>query len=709
MRGHVTKNAMRRLLCSGLSLAAMSFAHAAFAQSTGGAADQTPARPQTDMLEEVIVTATRQTQTLQKTAAAVTVLTADALVKANVKGMEDIGRLVPNLSFGNGYRAGIPNVTLRGIPTAQGGEAPVAFIVDGAQAPALDFINQSLLDLQSVQVLSGPQGALYGRGAIGGAVIVTTKQPGDELDGSISGVWGNGDLGRLTARVSGPIVPGKLWGGVTLAGKTFGGLIDDIGTGKPADWSREQAGRVNLIYKPTEATTVGLTWSHTRATDGASYIELVPDGGITDFDAYRPNRNLNTSDRRRIDSWVARVDHETDAGTLTSISQYARARSTVSGDADWSTAPVAVQFNPTRVAAFNEDLRFTSPADRPLQWLVGGFYQYRDSTNFLDVSGQAGGPLAGLTLLHAEQNSKSFAYAAYAQASYDFDGGLKVTGAVRYDIDDRYDNDKMVAGSTIRARFKAFQPSLTVSRQWTDEAMTYATVGKGFRSGGFNGIQDTFAYPGVVQRQYPAETNVNYEAGFKSQWLDRRLTLNGSVYHTDYKNEQYFLVNISPPARDIVTLRSVKIEGGELSLVYMPVRALTLGGDVGLAYSRIRSDDGIGDRGKRSPNAPMYTANAFVQYEQEAFADLRFSLRADYSRRGPVYYDPANTARFGPVGFLNLRAALENDTYSLALWGKNVTGERFPQYYYPNNFGPGISGRVSNAPASYGVELRYAF
>lgn len=693
----------RRLLCGGLSLAALCMANAAHAQSTdAGASNSNNAT-----LDEIIVTATRQSQTLQKTAAAVTVLTADALVKAGVNDMEDLSKLVPNLSFGNGYRAGIPNITLRGIPTAQGGEAPVAFIVDGAQAPSLDFINQSLLDLQSVQVLSGPQGALYGRGAIGGAVIVTTKQPTDELHNSFAVAAGNGDLVRLSNTISGPIVPGRLWASLTLAGKTFGGLIDDLGTGKPADWSREQAGRLTVLYKPSEATTLSLTWSHTKATDGASYIELVPSGGINDFESYQTSRNVNTSDRRKIDAVVARFDQETPVGTVTSISQFAQAKSTVFGDADWSTAPVALQFNPTRVQAFNEDIRFTSPTGTPFQWLVGGFFQYRDSTNFLDVTGQAGGPLAGLTLLHAEQNAKSFAYAAYSQASYDFAGGVKLTAALRYDIDERYDNDKTAANSTIRARFKALQPSATISKQWTDDVLTYATVGKGFRSGGFNGFQDTLAFPGVVKREYPAETNVNYEAGVKSQWFDRKLTINADVFHTDYKNEQYFLVNISPPARDIVTLSSVRIQGGDLSVIYAPIRALTIGVDLGVAYSRIKSDDGIGDRGKRSPNAPLYTASTYVQYEWDAFADYKYSVRADYSYRGPIYYDPANTAAFNPVGFLNLRLALENDKYSFALWGKNVTDERMPEYYYPNNFGPGISGRVSNTPATYGIEFRH--
>ncbi len=690
----------RRLLCGGVALAALGAAHTACAQAA-------PASSSGTTVGEVIVTATRQSQTLQKTAASVTVLTADTLVKTGVYDMEDLGKLVPNLSFDTGYRDGVPQITLRGIPTSQGGEAPVAFIVDGAQAPALDFINQDLLDLQSVQVLLGPQGALYGRGAIGGAVIITTKPPTDQFHDTLDATYGNGNLGRVINTASGAIIPGQLWSSLTLEGETFGGLVKDIGTGEPGDWTREQSGRLNFLYKPTDSTTLSLTWSHTQGVDGASYIEMVPEGGIYNFSAYRPDRNLDTSDTRNIDSLVERIDQATPFGTLTSISQEAQAKSTTYGDADWTSAPVAVQFNPIRVQAFNEDIRFTSPAGTPFQWLIGGFFQYRDTVNFLNVFGEAGGPLAGASLEDSDEDSKSVAYAEYGQASYDFSNGLKLTAALRYDTDERYDADNDVADTAIRAKFSALQPSGTVSKQWTSDILTYATIGKGFRSGGFNGYADTQNFPGVVQREFPAETDVNYEVGAKTQWLDRTLTINADIYHTDYTNEQYYLINVSPPARDIVTLKSVTINGGELNLVYAPIHGLSFGGDLGVAYSRINSDDGINDQGKYSPNAPLYTANLNAQYEWAAFGNYKYSARIDYEYKGPIYYDPENSVDFHPVGFLNLRVALENGAYSFSIWGKNVTDTRYPLFFDPNNFSPGVGGRMDNEPASYGIEFRY--
>lgn len=708
----------RILLCGGVAVAAfvgLGAAHAAHAQTREAGSTQpgaaTPASDAGNTLGEVIVTATRSSQSLQKTPAAVTVLTADVLVQTGVVDMEDLGKLVPNLSFDNGFRAGVPQVSLRGIPTSQGGEAPLAFIVDGAQAPALDFINQDLLDLQSVQVLLGPQGALYGRGAIGGAIIITTKQPTDEFHDTFDAVYGNGDLGRIINTASGALVPGKLWASLTVEGETFGGLINDVGTGKPADWSREQSGRLNFLYKPTDSTTISLTWSHMQGLDGASYVEMVPTSDIYNFTAFKPDRNVDTSDTRHIDTLVERIDQATPFGTFTSISQEAQAKAATFGDGDFSPAPAAIAFNPVRVQAFNEDIRFTSLPGTPFQWLIGGFFQYRDTVNFLHVYGEAGGPLAGALLDLEDEDSKSVAYAEYGQASYDFPGGLKVTAALRYDTDDRYDNDKTADTPTVNTAihhdFSSVQPSGTISKQWTSDLLTYATIGKGFRSGGFNAFGDTQNFPGVVQREFPSETDVNYEIGMKSQWFDRTLTVNADVFHTDYTNEQYFLINVEPPARDIVTLKSVSINGGELSIVYSPIHSLTLGGDLGVAYSRINSDDGIGDRGKYSPDAPLYTANLNAQYEWHAFANYNYNARIDYEYKGPIYYDPENSADFHPVGFLNLRLALENGRYSFALWGKNVTGTKYPLFFNPNAFGPNVGGREPNEPATYGIEFRY--
>ena len=91
----------------------------------------------------------------------------------------------------------------------------------------------------------------------------------------------------------------------------------------------------------------------------------------------------------------------------------------------------------------------------------------------------------------------------------------------------------------------------------------------------------------------------------------------------------------------------------------------------------------------------------------ECIREVKYHARADYEYKGPIYYDPANTVNYHPVGFLNLRFALENGTYSFALWGKNVTDTRYPIFFNPNTGGIGVCQREPNEPASYGVKFRY--
>jgi iron complex outermembrane receptor protein len=495
-------------------------------------------------------------------------------------------------------------------------------------------------------------------------------------------------------------------------------LIQDVGLGRPGDWSRELAGRAELLAKPTDTTTIDLTYSHTQGTDGVSYYAFVQGTDIGDTKKNQPDRNLDTSDQRRINTYAAKIDQLTPFGILTSISQYAESSSFVNGDADWTPAPIVQQLNGVTVKAFNEDLRFASPNDQPVRWLLGGFFQNRRIQNDLNVffeqnpggniyCGCAGGP--AFSALTDDDDNKSLAWAAYGQIMADLPDGFKFNAALRYDSDKRFDQNLAIPASPtnqISATFHALQPSGTLSKQFAPDYLGYVTVGKGFRSGGFNAYTDSVASGLLVQREYPAETDINYEAGFKSQFLDHRLTVNADYFHTKFDNEQYFLVNASPPSRDIVTIRSVIFNGGELELAYLPIHALTLTATFGAAYSTITSNDiDQNDYKKRSPQGNLYTANLAAEYRQPLWSNYNALYRVDYSYKGRICYDSANDYCYGGVGFLNARMGFENDRYTFALWGKNVLSRREPLSFLPNTEGPGVSLELDNQPATYGLEV----
>jgi iron complex outermembrane recepter protein len=689
---------MRGSLRAGTSLLAVLVA--AFVVVDDAAAQSAPT-------EEVLVTARRREERLQDVPAAVTVLTGSTLESASVTNLTDLAKLVPNFSFDNYYRAGIPYVSVRGIATAQGGEAPVAILVDGVQLPSLEFVNQDLLDIASVEVLRGPQGALYGRGAIAGAVLINTTRPSNTFSNDFLASYGKGDTARFVDTVSGPLIADRLWAKLTLAARYTSGLIYDSGLKRDADWSRQRSAHLELIGALTDSTKIELRAGVVGGVDGASFLTMVPDGKISDFSLH-PSRNLNTTDTRELQSYSVKLDHATSFGTFTSISQYAHSLSDVLGDADWTTAPVAVQRNNITVRAVNQDLRYSSPTDQRIQWQVGAFFQHRKTMNFLDVFGEAGGPLSGVKLAGSNQDAHSTAYAVYGQVNADLGGGFKFTGALRFDIDDRYDNDRQVPGSAITTTFYALQPQGTLSYQFAPDINGYATIGRGFRSGGFNAFTDAQLFH--IPRLYPKETTTNYEVGLKTQFFDRTLTVNLAAYHTDFENQQFFFVSASPPARNIVTIRSATMNGGEVEVTWRPLRNLTFGFGLGVNNSNIGDYNGTSLYvGNRTPNSYGYSGNVSAEYRFPIYQSFEGLARLDYTRNGPIHYDQTNIYGYGPTDYLNARFAVQSNGWALAVFGKNLTNTRAPTVFSPAAFGAGVNGRVDNQPISYGVEVSWHF
>lgn len=674
----------------------------ACAMAADGALAQTVPAPAS---EEVLVTARRREERLQDVPAAVTVVTGQTLENASVTSLTDLGKLVPNFSFDNYYRAGIPYISIRGVATSQGGEAPVAILVDGVQVPSLEFVNQDLLDIASVEVLRGPQGALYGRGAIAGAMLINTTRPSNSFTNDFLASYSRGDTARVIDTVAGPLIKDRLWGKLTLADRYTGGLIYDQGLKRNGDWSRQRSAHLELVAAITDQTKVEFRAGVVGGVDGASFLTQVPDGHIADFTLH-PARNQNTTDTREIQTYSVKVEHAAEYGTFTSISQYAHSLSDVFGDADFSTAPVATQRNNITVRAFNQDLRYSSPTDQRVQWQVGGFFQHRKSMNFLDVFGEPSGPLPGVKLASGNQDAHSTAYAAYGSANVDLGGGFKFSGALRFDVDDRYDNDRQVAGSAIKTTFYALQPQATLSYQVAPDMSVYGTIGRGFRSGGFNAYNDSILLR--IPRMFPKEMTTNYEVGLKSQFFDRTLTLNLAAYHTDFQDQQFFFVSTTPIARNIVSIKSATLNGGELELSWRPIRNLTLGFGLGVNDGIIDDFDGTSRfKGNHTPNSYGYSGNLSAEYRFPLFDQFEGLARVDYTRNGPIYYDPTGQYDFGPTNYLNARFAVQMKGWSLAVFGKNLTNTRAPTVFSPNAAAAGLGMRVENQPITTGIELTW--
>lgn len=660
--------------------------------------------------QDIIVTALRRNERLQEAPAAISVVTGETLSVAGIKDTHDLSKVVAPLRFEGGVRPGVPNISLRGIAAVQGGDAPVSIVVDGVQIPFLSLAAQDLIDVSSVELLRGPQGALYGRGAIAGALVINTEQPTDDVRGSIEGTAQRGNDYRGVATLSGPLIPGKLRAKATVSYQNSDGNLYNYTRHEDQDFVDQVIVSGELLFTPTDTTRIALKGAMTRGKLGTNELSQVPiGGGITDFQNYRLVLNYPNNDQRRLYSTSIKIDQDTPIGTLTSVTQYAYAHDRVDADFDYTAAPLRHNLNFILDKGWNEDLRLTSASTGAFTWLVGAFYQNRrgyNDSNFSQDPAATTPQASGISYDHF--TSKSLG--GYGQATYNFGRGLSLTGGVRYDTDKRYDVLLNAPGSAIRGRFSAWQPSVTAKWQASRELMVYATYGKGFRSGGFNAAN--LVIPAIgAQRTYPKEISESYELGFKSQLFDRKLTLDVDVFRTDYTDTQFQRSIVTPVAAKFITsVKSARVNGVEADLSLRATSDLTFTGSFVYNGSKIRDFNGTGLYvGNDLPNVYRDTEQLSAEYRPWLTRNLRGLLRIDALRRGRISYDLTQQYVLKDAAFLDARVGVDTDHWSLAVFAENITNKRVPETFVPLAFGAGGAARLENQPVRVGVDVRYHF
>jgi iron complex outermembrane receptor protein len=666
-------------------------------------------------IEEIVVTVRKVEESLMEVPTGITVINRKAIEDNQIAELAGIARLVPSLQIFDNVIQSRPNITMRGIATVQGAEPSVALLVDGIQAPSVNFFSQDLEDAESIEVLRGPQGALYGRGAIAGVILVNTKQPTNTLAGDGRLLVGNGDTYKASGTISGPIVKDRLLYKVSLSYNDFGGLVKNIGYDDTVEQQRSATGRVSLLYTPTDHTTVMLKADYLDySAKGHVDWAVVTRDQLNDY-SVEPNYNVEPFEDRIVRNIAVKIDHDTAFGTFTSISQNARADNRQGGDGEFSPLPLAIFEERLDTRAWNQDIRYSSLRSDKFNWMVGAFYQYREQSQPLSVNGEPGGPIDGVVLLDSNQYDESDAYAIYGSGTLRLDGGWQFTVALRNDIEKRFQVDRNNPTlSEIDATFKALQPQVSVTKEISENLVGYVSYGRGFRSGGFNAFADTLVSrpnaPYEIRRQYPKEIADNYEIGFKSR--HEQFSLNVSAYYTDFENQQYFFFFPTAPdgsvgpARDIVTIPESEIKGLEIETFWSPTDNISF--DVAVAITNARVRDDAFD-GNRMANVVRDTINLGGEYNLRISDEFELNFRVDHQHQGVVDYDIQNTYKFDGVDLLNGRIALRKDNYEIALFGRNILSEKYPAFFLPDSVGDGISLRRRIRPFTFGIEGRFSF
>lgn len=742
----------KRAACLAISLLA----------AAGADAQQTP--PREDTVEEIVVTAQRREQSLQDVPIAVTAMSADDLAAAQVADIGDLQALVPNLSLTVGDSMNAV-AFIRGVGQRENiafADPGVGIYVDDvylgrAQGAFLDVLD--VLDVERIEVLRGPQGTLYGRNTIGGAVKYISAKPPEQFAG-----WTEltvGDFGRRDIKVAlgGPVsdaVSGKLM----VAKLTEDGYTRNLFTGRDIGDRDTTAWRGALRTRLSEALTLDLAVDGTRARPQTARppILMVPGAvsqGVVLQDPYVTDVNfadladLDTDGVMLTATWEISPEW-----TFKSVSAYRQLNWRFHFDVDaTSLRSFDVFVDDEDQDQMSQELQFAYSSQRLSA--VGGLYYFREKD--VTVQGIYAPDFLGLGLFEADRNDQqNRSLAAYTQLDFKLLPTLTLTAGLRYtqeekdfrriqeffgdvDLDGTVDIPApasaaaLVAalGSGIRItdldipnrdrfdnKWSDVSPKLALSWQSSKDTLLYATFAKGFKSGGFFGR----ANAAFDASPYDQEELWSYEAGLKSTLLDRRLRLNTALFYNDYRDMQVtsFAASGGTLVATFDNAGKSTLQGGEIETTFVVTDALTLQANVSYLDAQfdeylIAAAGGqlIDVANQRTlPFTPEWTARLGALY-RVALSRGELGLGVDVSYRDKSYFEINGSEALAQPAYELLNASA---TYTSAggQWRFTLAGQNLTDEVY-RDFGFDLSGSglgqfaYYEKPRSYSASVRFSF
>ena len=720
------------------------------AQESGGGA-----------LEEVIVTAQKRAQNLQDIPIAVSAFSTADIERRNVSNIAQLADFTPNVIFDtttsiSGLSSGAA-VFIRGIGQIDFGlttDPGVGTYVDGVYMSRSVGGVLDTLDIERIEILRGPQGTLFGRNTMGGALNITSQRPGREFGGLAELTVG--DFDRIDVRAAVDLPLGDTLGlRLAASSKQRDGYVDRLLVGDVLGDENRQSFRAALLWTPGDRFEVYATADYAQIDEASAGSVLA---GITQapnvivynlFDA--PGNHVpGFGDGIPYDGRFITHDPDTTyadgpTGTnldiggaaltlvwslesleIKSITAYRTTSGEFFRDPDNSPLVITHTSNPDYDhEQLTQEFTFTGEAGR-LEYVAGLFYLTEEGTDNVFV------PLApSLGFITNLADIDNDSAAVYGQATWHVTDQWRLTGGLRYTEDDKTFTPfqrilfgaagpapgvsvPLIPDDTVDARFDQATGRLAVEFKQNDEALYYASFTQGFKSGGFN-----FRY--VVPRDealaFDPETVDSYEVGFKWQGAEDRLRLNANVFFMDYEDiqVQVFEVGGGPLTQNAGT---AEIRGAELELMAVPTPPLNL--SLALGYTNAEYTDLNPPTTDLAasltldawlPNTPEWTASASAEYTVPvAWGSLAF--RIDYSHTDDLYNDAQNSPFLFQDAYdlwnTAIRYTSPTEAWEVSLFGTNLGDERYITSG-DSNFGLGFHEANYNRPREFGVTLRRHF
>lgn len=728
------------LLVTSLGLSAGSV----FAQS-GQAATQDEAKAkgrQNPVVEELLVTAERREQSIQKIASAVSLIGGDTIRDSEVRNAGDVIRFVPNMSADTTDGHGRPKFYIRGIGLSDASIwniNPIGTYNDDVYIWNASTVGFPTFDLERVEVLRGPQGTLWGKNTTGGAIHFISKKPTFDPDGYLKASYGNYNESLLEGAIGGALIDDKLAGRLSLFTQSSDRYVQNPLNPGTEDW-RDSAGRLQLLSTFSDDFSANLN-IHFRDFRGP----VLSNG----------NRNNLTQTRFKVPSAVDRDDQlDQLGGSLTLKKEFASGINLTSVTAveDFEREQFggdAVPYESTRthsrftVDQFSQEVRLTSSDDQQLTWILGaylfnGTLESEAQTGVIPGSLNASGATKAISYKISEYESEAESYALFGNVSYQFTDKFKLAVGLRgtsdtskVDLRARSANAGFTFGNVqqwwnaenIQGAFRttavqddkktweAFTYDITPGYDVTDNFRVYFRHAKGYNGGNFNAAAEQQNLVQVIEPEYLK----SYEAGFKSEWFDSQVIFNLATFYYDYTDIQQKATTLDDNNQQILTF--INAGGGysrglEAELTWLPIDNLTVQFNLGYnntKFTDFQESPTNNVRGNWFNRVPRVISNIQLSYQIPLRSGASIVLDTDWAYRSKSYFNATNQIDRAliedpyTIGNVSVGYNSPSGKYTVRAYSANVTDEIYRNTSL-------ITGMYSHgSPRTYGVSASVKF
>ncbi|MEH6570904.1 MAG: TonB-dependent receptor [Halioglobus sp.] len=691
------------------------------------------------MLEEVIVTAQKKSESLQDTPISIAAFGSDSLENKGINTLVDLQGNVPNLQMTpHPNSATTARVYLRGVGNSDDQitqDPSVAVYLDGVYVARNQGLAMEVGDIERIEVLRGPQGSLYGRNATGGAINFITAPPSlDSVEFKQHLSVGSDSELRAKSMLNVPLTD-SLAVKLAYLHAQKDGFVDNPGSGEDR-WGdkQRQAWRVDALWQATDTLQVRYGYDNSSIEDTPAFIAAVP---LSPQQGDRPDQGSAFVEDLQANDVIASGHNLTltwdlsDLVTLKSITAYRELENETyqdyHTDALLPTLPIFITTTDSKQDQFTQEFQLLGSAlDGAVDYILGAFYfdENGASTDLTRI------PIAGTDTVR-DVRINNTAYALYGQATWTpeaLEQRLHITGGLRWSKDERQADlisvDSLIDGPQISRNagggdnaFDDFNPSVVVAYDLTDNMNVYGKLVTGYKTGGYNVRASTVER---FEEGFEPEQLLSYELGLKSELWDKRVRLNAAVFFSNYDDIQ---INVqtdinNPRTTDVFNAGEAEISGLELDVTAMLTESLTLNlayGYLDAKYTEIIDPTtGVDITDDfRFVSTPEHSYTADLEYVFPAMAIGELTGNISYNWQDEQF--SSSTTELGDYitrdyGLLNARLSLSDVTFAggslrVAAWGRNLNDEE----YYLSHFNAGVNSAMFGEPRSYGIDVVYTY